>query len=297
MSLYKDGKVYRTFEEQMAFITSQVKDFKAMNIEKTSSVGLTDIYTITYADGHTSTFEITNGANGAIGPQGPKGDTGEQGPKGDKGDKGDTGDTGPTGEQGPKGDTGDTGATGVGISSITANQVDNTVTVTVTLTNSTTQTFDFTTSSGGGIVIDKTTRFNNASAFKTYCDSNFEKIKSISGFTGSTLSISNAIKKYQIGGSGVTTESSFTLMGSEYAYELVPCGYTKNSEGVINGYSFNLYIGKHYYFFGIITISGMNTIRFTKIESGYLYYTDGYYENTTLINNICSQIRQIITIG
>ena len=68
-------------------------------IEKTGTEGLVDTYTITYTNGQTTTYTVTNGADG------PKGD------KGDKGEKGDTGDTGPqgkTGSQGPKGDTGAT---------------------------------------------------------------------------------------------------------------------------------------------------------------------------------------------
>ena len=45
-------------------------------IEKTSTVGLVDTYTITYSDGTTSTFTVTNGAQG---PQGIQGEAGENG--------------------------------------------------------------------------------------------------------------------------------------------------------------------------------------------------------------------------
>lgn len=41
-----------------------------VSIEKTSSNGLKDVYTITYTDGTTSTFEIKNGANGEDGENG-----------------------------------------------------------------------------------------------------------------------------------------------------------------------------------------------------------------------------------
>ena len=139
MAIIKDGKVYRTLEEQVYFLTDELKSFDVFSIEKTSTDGLVDTYTVTYQDGHKSYFTITNGAQGpkgdkgdtgatgaqgpqgptgatgATGPQGPqgeKGDTGEQGPKGDKGDKGDTGATGAQGPQGEKGDTGETGAQG-----------------------------------------------------------------------------------------------------------------------------------------------------------------------------------------
>ena len=82
-----------------------------VSIIKTSSDGLVDTYTITYSDGHTSTFIVTNGANGEQGIQGIPGNDGHtpvvtigdngnwfidgtdsgvkaQGPKGDKGDDG-----------------------------------------------------------------------------------------------------------------------------------------------------------------------------------------------------------------
>ena len=98
-----------------------------LNIEKTSTAGLVDTYTITLDDGAVITFDVTNGA------QGPKGDTGSTGPTGPAGsdgfspiatvsktgtvttvtvtDKNGTttaqisdGQTGPTGPQGPQGD-------------------------------------------------------------------------------------------------------------------------------------------------------------------------------------------------
>lgn len=49
------------------------------SIEKTSSVGFTDIYQITFSDGATTNFAVRNGEPGSKGPQGvkgPKGDTG-----------------------------------------------------------------------------------------------------------------------------------------------------------------------------------------------------------------------------
>ena len=52
-----------------------IKDF-----EKTSTSGLVDTYTITFTNGDTKTFEITNGAEGpagAIGPTGPRGNDGK----------------------------------------------------------------------------------------------------------------------------------------------------------------------------------------------------------------------------
>ena len=56
-----------------------------VSIEKTSTEGNIDTYTITYSDGNKTTFTVTNGTDGA------KGDKGDQGDKGDKGDKGEDG--------------------------------------------------------------------------------------------------------------------------------------------------------------------------------------------------------------
>jgi hypothetical protein len=70
------------------------------SIEKVSSEGLVDTYEITYADGTTYRFTITNGADGAHGAKGDKGDPGATGATGAQGPKGDTG---PAGPQGPAG--------------------------------------------------------------------------------------------------------------------------------------------------------------------------------------------------
>ena len=49
-------------------------------IEKTGTDGLVDTYTITYTNGQTTTYTVTNGADGE------KGDVGDKGEKGEKGD-------------------------------------------------------------------------------------------------------------------------------------------------------------------------------------------------------------------
>lgn len=54
-------------------------------IEKTDTEGLVDTYTITYTNGQTTTYTVTNGANGE---KGEKGDPGEKGEKGEKGESG-----------------------------------------------------------------------------------------------------------------------------------------------------------------------------------------------------------------
>ncbi len=120
------------------------------SVEKTGSDGLTDIYTITFEDGKTATFAVTNGEKGEVGE---KGDTGAQGEKGDtgaQGEKGDKGDRGATGAKGDKGDTGETGAVGNGILSVVKTGTNGTVdTYTITFTNGTKATFTVTNGKNG----------------------------------------------------------------------------------------------------------------------------------------------------
>lgn len=67
------------------------------NVEKINTVGLIDTYRITFTDGNTFDYSITNGTKGEQGLQGLKGDKGEQGEQGVqgvqgiKGEKGDDG--------------------------------------------------------------------------------------------------------------------------------------------------------------------------------------------------------------
>lgn len=126
----------------MAIITKNLgrvvgKDGRSIQkIEKTSTVGLVDTYTVTYSDETTSTYNVTNGKDGvdgkngqdgytpvkgvdyfdgAPGKDGEQGPQGIQGPKGDKGDKGDPGQDGATGPQGEQGMPGLPGADGMSV--------------------------------------------------------------------------------------------------------------------------------------------------------------------------------------
>ena len=80
-----------------------------LNIVGPVSNGLIDTYTITYTDGTTSTFTVTNGAAGTQGPQGPAGPAGSQGPQGEQGLQGETGPQGPVGPAGANGTNGTDG--------------------------------------------------------------------------------------------------------------------------------------------------------------------------------------------
>lgn len=57
-------------------------------IEKTGTDGLVDTYTITYTNGQTTTYTVTNGADGE---KGEKGDPGEKGERGERGETGESG--------------------------------------------------------------------------------------------------------------------------------------------------------------------------------------------------------------
>lgn len=108
-----------------------------IKIEKTSTEGSSDNYTITYSDGTTSSFVVTNGRDGEQGIQGVKGSDGKTpsisidengywtvdgvstGIKA-KGEKGETGEKGEKGEDGKDGDNGKDGSmllTGNGVPS------------------------------------------------------------------------------------------------------------------------------------------------------------------------------------
>lgn len=133
-----------SYEDLVAAIKGETGNGIA-SITKTTSVGNVDTYTITYTDGTTSTFTVTNGVQGE---QGEKGDKGDQGADGNgilsiekdfseglvdhytitftdgttfsftvtNGAQGDKGETGATGDKGETGDKGDQGETGKGIS-------------------------------------------------------------------------------------------------------------------------------------------------------------------------------------
>lgn len=102
-------------------------------IEKTNTQGLVDTYTISYSDGTTTTFTVTNGQDGQDGEDGANGSPGKDGQNGitptigdngnwylgdedtgkpSRGEKGDTGNTGPAGADGAPGTNGQDGSPG-----------------------------------------------------------------------------------------------------------------------------------------------------------------------------------------
>ena len=123
------------------------------SIEKTSSSGLVDTYTITYEDGDTDTFDVTNGAAATISVGTVT--TGEPGTDATVVNSGTSGEavfdfTIPQGAKGDTGSTGATGATGNGIASISKTGTSGLVdTYTITYTNGNTATFTVTNGQDG----------------------------------------------------------------------------------------------------------------------------------------------------
>ena len=113
-----------------------------VSILKTKTEGLVDTYTITYSDGNSTTFTVTNGAIGQAGAAGKDGSVVTIGENGNWYIDGvDT----LISAKGDKGDKGDAGKDGVSVSSITkTSTVGNVDTYTITYSNGTTTTFTVT---------------------------------------------------------------------------------------------------------------------------------------------------------
>ena len=154
------------------------------SITLTGSEGNVDIYTITYTDGTTSIFKVTNGKDGSQGIQGEPGKDGvsptitigENGnwiingedtgisSKGEKGDKGDTG------EKGPQGDKGDAGN---GIDRIELTDSEGNVdTYTIYFTDGTEMTFTITNGEDGSQGIQGETGADGKSAYEIFKEYN-----------------------------------------------------------------------------------------------------------------------------
>lgn len=129
------------------------------SIEKTSTSGLVDTYTITYTDGDTDTFTVTNGQNGTNGTNGVGissiSKTGTSGLVDTYTITLSNGNTATfTVTNGEKGETGSTGATGNGISTISKTGTSGLVdTYTITFTNGNSTTFTVTNGSDATVTI------------------------------------------------------------------------------------------------------------------------------------------------
>jgi len=120
-----------------------------VSIVKTSTSGLIDTYTITFDNGATTTFEVANGAKGDKGDQGIQGIQGVQGEQGPQGEQGIQGETGPQGPQGIQGEQG-VSVTGVTLQS-TSGQVK---TYRMSFSNGTYFDYQVTDGADGGVTVD-----------------------------------------------------------------------------------------------------------------------------------------------
>lgn len=188
------------------------------SVEKTGSDGLTDTYTITFLDGTTATFAVTNGKDGTDGVDGEKGDKGDTGAQGEKGDQGDTGATGAQGITGEKGDTGatgpqgDRGETGNGILSVVKTGSSGLVdTYTITFTNGNKTTFTVTNGKNG------TNGKDGQDGEKG--DKGDKGDKGNTGATGATGAKGDKGDKGDTGATGAAGESAYEAYCRVYGYK------------------------------------------------------------------------------
>lgn len=176
-----------------------------VSIEKTSTSGLVDTYTITYTGGETSTFTVTNGQAPDISISVTSDETSSPTPTANVTKGGTTLEptyridfTGLKGQQGPQGEEGPTGPTGNGITNIvktaTAGLVD---TYTIYMSNGSTATFTVTNGQDGTgsgdmtrAVYDPTTAVADAGGIAAYVEAH---TKSYTNGTGISISNQNVI--------------------------------------------------------------------------------------------------------
>lgn len=124
-NIYNDETI--TTDDNYDLLLSLIQDVKGSQIISITEAidGLKHNYTVTFGNGATEKFTISDGERGLPGPQGEKGADGKDGKDGytpikgvdyfdgAKGEKGDKGDKGDKGEQGLKGDKGEQGIQGL----------------------------------------------------------------------------------------------------------------------------------------------------------------------------------------
>ncbi len=166
-----------------------------VSIEKTSTSGLVDTYTITFDNGDTETFEVTNGEKGDTGSAATisvgSTTTGAAGTSASVTNSG-TSSAAILDFVIPQGVQGDTGATGNGIASIAKTSTSGLVdTYTITFTNGTTTTFTVTNGQGGvtdvqvngSSVMDGTVAKINLSTYATKTEVNAKSTVTIVDWT------------------------------------------------------------------------------------------------------------------
>ena len=175
-------KSYKEGTYALNDVNIEIEDGRGIvSIEKTSTEGLTDTYTITYTDETTSTFTVRNGANGQDGTNGQDGKDGADGKDGKDGAD---------------------GKDGRGIVSIlktgTSGLVD---TYTITYTDNTTSTFTVTNGSGGSGTSDYTDLTNKPS------------INSVE-LSGNKTSANLGLQDTLVSGTNIKTVNESSLLGN-----------------------------------------------------------------------------------
>ena len=128
----KDGSVGKLKFQQPKNGVNGENGVSVESIAKTSTSGLTDVYTITLSNGKTTEFSVTNGANGVDGKDGVSGKDGKNG------------------VDGKNGKDGVNGSDGVGIVDISKTSTEGLVdTYTITLSDGSTQEFTVTNGKDG----------------------------------------------------------------------------------------------------------------------------------------------------
>lgn len=296
------------------------------SITKTATHGLVDTYTITYTDGTTSTFDVTNGAPGQDGDDGIDGFSpvanvtrtsggavisiqdktgtttanvydGAQGPKGDPGERGATGATGPTGPPGPAGADGDDGR---GIVSITKTGTSGLVdTYTIAYTDETNSTFDVTNghigADGRGIsTITKTGTSGLVDTYTiTYTDSTTSTFTVTNGAKGDTGNGIASIAKTST--SGLTDTYTITMTDSTTATFTVKNGkgisnIAKTSTSVLEDTYTITYNDSTTSTFKVKNGRGISSIAKTSTVGAKDTYTISYNDNTTSTYDIMNGI-------
>ena len=267
------------------------------NIEKTSTNGLIDTYTITFTNGETTTFTVTNGSNGIQGIQGEPGNDGIDGhtPVITIGENGnwfiDGVDTTKT-AQGIKGDTGN------GISKIEKTSTEGLVdTYTITFTNGTTTTFTIT-NGGGESAYQLFLKYNPdyTGTEEEWVNEYFSNVTFVVTFD-SDCTVQVASQTVRKGEKALKptppTKTGYTFDGWYYddvKWEFI--GYvvtedmTLKAKWIINNYDLN--VNKNIDKAGTISDSGSyhynESVTLTAITNpGYTF--DGWYDGDDLIND------------
>lgn len=248
----KDGSVGKLKFQQPKNGVNGEDGVSVESIAKTSTSGLTDIYTITLSNGKTTEFSVTNGANGVDGKDGVSGKDGKNG------------------ADGKNGKDGVNGSDGVGIVDISKTSTEGLVdTYTITLSDGSTQEFTVTngrdgengSSGSGGGSYDDTELREEIQALKDIVNYVAPKINS--------FSMSPSTTTYEIGSKVSGLKFSWSLNKNVTSQSLTGCTIGVNDRSA----SYNSEISSNKTF--TLSVSdGKNTANANKSIN---FYNKKYY--------------------